>query len=136
MKNRVNNIVAAFILVSVCLCLGACRRVSHNGQLDGNWQIIEIRDNNTGTIVQPKGEFMAVQLELVQFRGGESVITGVLSYSKSEDKIGIQFPDNTDIVTLRQYGVAENPALFTIVRLDSKRLCLHSEATDITFRRF
>lgn len=124
------------IVISLFLGLSACRRATHNGKIDGNWRITEIHNNITGSSTTPENLFMAVQLELVQFRGRPGILTGHLLYSKGDAKMGIEFPDNPSSAALEAYGLFENPVTFDIIQLDSKSLVLKSDLSTITARRF
>lgn len=136
MKNLYIFLISLFFSIALTGGLASCRRASDNGKIDGNWQVVEITNLESQQSVQPKRMFMAVQLELVQFRGGDALLTGLLEYKKGADKVAFSFPDNPSESVLAGYGLFDNPASFDIELLDSRSLVLRSKKSVISARRF
>lgn len=129
-------------LLSIILMPG-CRRVSHNGKIDGYWQIREIYYTATGEIQNPKNKFICINLELMQlnYPNPSPELTGVLAYHKGDDAIGVDFRYGPSAELLAQFGFAptpDNPNFCTldIKRVDSKNLVLESPIATITCKKF
>lgn len=129
------------LLLSITLLLGAtgCRKVSHNGKIDGNWQILTIENTETGTVAAPSSrEYIAIQLHIMQLTG-PSRLTANMTYDKSGKKITCDFPyvkqENVE-KELGVYGFFSNPVSMDVVKVDGTQLILRTDRTLITCRRF
>lgn len=133
-----------FIIISIfaIISFSSCRRTSDNGKIDGYWQIREIHYND-GQISNPNRLFICVNLELMQLNNPDpsDKLTGVISYHRGDDKIGVDFRYGPTAEQLALYGfapIATNPneCILDINRLDSKYLVLTSPIAVITCKRF
>ncbi len=62
--------------------LAGCGKASHNGHVDGNWEIMSIENRQDGTVTVPDQHFIALYLHVVNlFPNG---ISGNMHYSKQE----------------------------------------------------
>ena len=135
MKKYLYFIVAAIAL----FIIPSCNKVSHNGALDGQWQIMTIENLNTGEIISPeKGEYICINLHVLQLRRG-GVISANMAYDKKAGIIDAQFPyvasENVSS-QLGPFGIFSNPVRMNIVKLNHKELILKTDATLITCRKF
>ncbi len=128
------------LLLSVCLIgmlFSGCGKASHNGKVDGNWQIMSIENLKDGTTSSPEQHYIALYLHVVNLF--PNYIAGNMQYDKDQDKISMDFPYSTaeqDKQLLRRYGIYTNPIVFEVVKADSKQLVLRSPDTMITCRRY
>lgn len=118
------------------LSFSSCRRAWFNGKLDGFWRIEEIEYTEDGSTVIPDNKFIMINLELLQLGSPRPSITGVISYSKSEKTLGVEFPMNPEANKLRGYGFMSNPATFDILKLDDDELILKSASSTVYCTRF
>lgn len=141
MRKFLTIICLSLMLIS----LGACRRASHNGKIDGFWKITEIQyadqlpvadSGLEGTSVVPEDLFICVNLELLQLGNPGTQFTGVMSYSKGDDRLGVDFKDAVSPEKLLIYGFPPSPSVLDIVSLSDKRLVLRSDVATVSCRRF
>lgn len=142
-KSLYKSLYIALILIVVGVVAGGCRRTSHNGLIDGHWQVLTMEDVNTGEVIDCKDRYVAVNLELIQlFKGDPATAlysTGYIYYTKGEDKFTVDFPEmgnNTKPERLIEFGITSNPQTLTIVKLDHKTFTYRSDAYIVTCRRY
>lgn len=127
------------ILASVICLFPSCRRTSHNGKIDGLWQVETIEytqaDGSVATVT-PEKLYYGINLELFQIDRPGPIYTGEISYDKGGSTLGVRFTGNPTDEELLKYGVPSNPVVFDIERLDSKKLILKTSSTVMTCRRF
>lgn len=76
---KLRNILLLLLSVIVVASLTACDKESHNGRLDGMWQLMEVAafqpDGSTLTTdVSPNHTYLSFQLDLAQIRPGSTPI--------------------------------------------------------------
>lgn len=130
-------------MVAVCVLIMAvgCRRVSHNGKLDGNWRVETVElFKESGMVKQdslfhPEDRYIAFQLELVQIR--PNLHTGIITYDDKSGQLSMEFPKEPSSLpkVFLDYGICENPVTFT-VEADSKHLVLKNASAVVTCRRW
>lgn len=127
------------IAVAILLLFPSCRRTSDNGKIDGLWRIDTIEyfePGQTPSTIHPEGFLIAVQLELLQLDNQNPVATAIISYSKGDKSIGLDFPYNPDPELLRKFGIMENPCVLQIETLNSRHLVLASSSSRVRCTRF
>ncbi len=134
------TLVIAF--TALCIGMGSCNKVSHNGKIDGFWQIMTIEDVATGEIASPQSrEYIAINLHVIQLTGATR-ITGNMSYDKKAGTLACDFQDFSGLKVeaqagaLAKYGIMVNPVTMNVVKVDGKSLVLRTDQTLITCRRF
>lgn len=129
----------AAAMILICTATG-CRRTSHNGKIDGYWQVEYIEDLTTGNTIECFDRYVAINLELVQlYKGGGLYGVGYLRYDKGDDEFAMDFPDvpgqnNTNNLAI--FGVYENPQRYDIVKLNSKEFVYKSDRVLVHCRRY
>ncbi len=91
MKKTIFNLLLISIIAMMAT---SCRKVSHNGDLDGQWQMQSITFDD-GTNLSGRGIYYSFMLHTAQLRstsGGTR--TGNMVYDKDKS-IFIEFPTNT-----------------------------------------
>lgn len=136
----------AAIVCAIIIGIGAtgCRRTSHNGKIDGFWQLRSLEYTQTGQVVDKSESdlYFCINLELMQLRYGKEVATGVMDYDKSAHRLGVDFrafgllEEHNQTDYLAAFGVMENPVVFEVVKAGSHTLVLKTPETIITCRRF
>lgn len=132
-------LLAAVLLLTVGT---GCRRMSHNGDLDGNWRLKAITVTSTGEVIDP-GEkcFMAINLELMQLRAPglpgtqAAIVTGVMDYDEDAGRLTVEFRKNAEKRYLERFGIYSNPVTFK-VSVNRKKLVLTSPESVLELRRF
>lgn len=128
-----------FLLIIAILLLfltSGCQKSPINGDLDGQWQVMEVSPANAETPIDAR-LYYCFYLHVCQLNYyGGTLTTGSMDYSG--DHITLSFPDTSGETAagLRQYGIPANPVTFTVDRLDSKSLILRSATTTVTLRKF
>ncbi len=127
MKNTVHNPfchLATVFLILISAMLASCQKSPINGDLDGQWQVMD---------VQPAFYLHTCQLTYY----GDYFTTG--NFRHADGKLTLDFPhanSQDKKMILRQYGINTNPVSFTVVRLDKKNLILRDGETTVTLRKF
>lgn len=148
-RSKKHILLLSFVAIAaICSALhfSSCRRVSHNGEIDGHWRIEWMENKATGEVTRPVNYFICIQLEMAQFReenllnGSGSLINALISYRKGDDHIGMSFPTqpgngNKD-EWLAQFGIPGHEVDFKILKLNCKTLDLENSATIYHCTRF
>lgn len=120
------------LLWSLILFVG-CGKLPINGDLDGQWQILEIRYVD-GRVETPERAYYCVQLHTITLRqvSGPNQ-TGNMVYEGDQLRIDMPLSDVSD---LRVFGLDDTKETFTVTELSSSRLVLTSDYARISFRKF
>ena len=129
-------VIAVAAVLTVSIPFASCRKVSHNGKLDGQWQVVTIENPSTGESVAPYPKlYYCFNLHVVQLTGVGSA-AGNLRYDKGEGNITLDFPYASNTEGLSNFGINSNPITFHIEHLSGKKLVLRSPESIVTCRRF
>lgn len=140
MKKYSLFLIIVFIII---LTMASCRKVSHNGDLDGQWQLqtVSLAD---GSSMSVRGIYYDFMLHTAQMRGGGPVCTGNMVYDKKKS-IFIEFPVNK-ASQFNRYGLCAADfteadkgvtILFTVRRITSKEMTLvTSSGRILDFKKF
>lgn len=130
-------------LTLLMISFAGCRKVSHNGAIDGNWQILTIENRSTGDIETVEGpRFYAIGLHVVNLtygytQGGSK--TANMVYDKENATITLDFPYadlNSEPGALTPWGIYTNPVTLTVLTANSSTLVMQTPETIITCRKF
>ena len=110
-----------------------CGKLPINGDLDGQWQILEIRYADD-RIETPERAYYCVQLHTITLRqvNGPNQ-TGNMVYKGDQLSLDMPLSDASD---LRVFGLDDTKETFTVTELSSSRLVLTSDYARISFRKF
>ena len=111
------------ILWSLILLTG-CGKLPINGDLDGQWQILEIRYAD-GRIETPERAYYCVQLHTITLR-----------QVNGPNQTGNMVYEGDQLSLLRVFGLDDTKETFTVTELSSSRLVLTSDYARISFRKF
>lgn len=117
----------------------SCQKSPINGDLDGQWQVMEVNPEPTGTPVSSR-LYYCFYLHVCQLNYYDGTLaTGNMDYSGN--RITLSFPtvssdDTAANEGLRQYGIGSNPATFKVESLDSRHLVMRDGETTVTLRKF
>lgn len=139
---RVLFIAFAFAMI----VMASCGKMDKNGKLDGNWQMVEWRDNATGNLLKDNSAqlFYTVKLELIQLQDKNSGAMPYLAYFTHKGDsllLGKVFKklNNTDSLAsysdLRQYGVSSDGKFF-VELLTDEHMVLKNSTNTLKFRKY
>ena len=130
--------ITTYLLLTLCILCGSCRRASDNGKIDGYWKIYDIYYTADGTTSNPEDEFISIQLELLQLQNPlpSPQLTGVLSYKKGDDTLGVDFRNNPSDEILYDFGFIGPQCVLHIDRVDGSNLVLSSPIARITCKKY
>ena len=149
--------VLIFCLVVSTLGFIACNEVSHNGDLDGMWQIMEVTYNRNGLYdstvnIKKDKVYLSFQLHLAHLNWSTNIITlensSILSrFSHDGDQLHlynmyVNFPDRDSLITdsssmvLAPIGFKGIDNTFQILQLNSSHMTLQSDFARIVCRKF
>lgn len=142
-KHRLRDrlpVISAFICFFVILLtLAGCEKTPINGDLDGQWQVMEVTPAPQETVTEER-LYYCFSLHVCQLtQYGDYFKAGKMDYSGN--KITIDFPDvNTDDIhqtrLFRQYGITRNPVVFTVEHLDGNSLVMRDGDITVRLRKF
>ncbi|MCH5320069.1 MAG: lipocalin-like domain-containing protein [Paramuribaculum sp.] len=127
----ISALTAAFIFLAALL--GGCNKVSHNGDLDGQWRILYIENTEDGKITEPVQYFYCFYLHTANLTRGGIVATANMTYEYP--LLSLDFP-YASLATLSEWGITTNPADFEIVSLSRTHLIMKTGTNLITLRKF
>lgn len=129
------RICASFMMI----IFAGCQKSPINGDLDGQWQVMEVTPNAPETIVSVR-LYMCFSLHTVQLSYYGTGVWASGNILRFEDKtLSLDFPYETSessIALLKQYGIYSNPVTFTVEHLDKNKLILRDGDTVVTLRKF
>lgn len=134
------------VLMLIFLC--GCGKLSHNGDLDGQWEVMQVLDG--GTQVEPPADktfYYNFYLHTFQlsFTGNRSLmLTGNMAYSPEEDRLGLELGfvkagrvHPSLIALLRFWGIPESgEVVMHIDELTSSRLVMSQGDVTVVCRKF
>lgn len=132
--------VVLIVAVAAALFCGiSCNKASHNGKLDGQWQIMSIEETDNGNVTSPaNNSYICINLHIIQLTGN-GMTSGNMTYDKKAATLYCDFPyvkpEQVESM-LGRFGIFSNPVTLDIVKLDGKSLILRTDRTIITCRRF
>lgn len=124
----------ALLIVLPVLCAG-CRKGGINGDLDGQWRIINIEKLPGNVATHPENRFINLYLHTVNLTVGGVAAAGNMTYSG--DRLTLEFPYHKDNEAfLNPWGIYSWQTTFTIRSLSSRNLVLSSDSAVITLKKF
>lgn len=131
MKN-LNTLILIGILV-----MAACQKSPVNGDLDGQWQVMEI--NPVPADPAASRMYYCFSLHTVQLSYHDLPVwtSGNMYYSGNSLRLEFPYADSPlSKARLSQFGINTNPVEFTIIHLSSQRLVMQRGDTVMTLRKF
>lgn len=143
MKRFLTSVVGIFMILFMQT---GCGKASHNGDLDGQWQVMEVIEGST-PVIFPEGERFYYLFYLHTFQLGFTDkrpfgLVGNMSYDKST--LGLDFPLIREgrvspewIRRLRYWGLPETgDAVLQIREINSQRLVMQRDSVTVVCRKF
>ena len=135
MKNGIIGIMAIVLLIVA----GGCQKEPINGDLDGQWQVMEVTPQAPETII-PERLYYCFSLHTVQlsyYGPGPWTSGNILKFD--DNRLVLEFPYADAYISidkLKQYGIYSNPVSFTIEHLDKGKMILRDGDVVVTLRKF
>lgn len=129
--NYIASAIAAIIFIATAM---SCQKRNINGDLDGQWRIISIENLQEGTTTEPQGLFICFNLHTVNLTKGPVIFAGNMVHDGN--RIALEFPYNTDNVSLNEWGIYSWQTTFEITHLSGSDLTLRSDTALICLRKF
>ena len=140
------NIIYILSVALSLLVFQSCElETSDNGNLDGNWQLMQIDTLATGGRNDVKGYqlFYAVQVRLLCLKAYNDNISSDMyfHFEHTGDSLKLK-PASSDghvmyhVSSLRPYGINRELESFKVMLLNSERMQLRSDSLLLTFRKF
>lgn len=131
------NIKKIWLIVLVCIIASAatsCRKMSENGDLDGQWQILSIEYLGDGTVTNPKGYYYCLFRSVVNLTSRTNPLqAGNLVYK--DRKLTLSMPYST-VEQLAPWGMNATETTFEVKHLSKDKMTLQSDYALIEFRKF
>ena len=137
MRKSLYIILLSIVAVLTLSSLG-CSRYSHNGKIDGYWQISTITYKGSNEISTPKTLFICIQIELLQLDNPapSPKRTGVISYDKKADILSVDFRNGPTDEELYPFGFTANPCVLKVVSATGSKMVRESDIATIECRKF
>ena len=133
----VNMAVILISFLFASLLFTGCEKDYINGDLDGLWEIQEITIDKESVPLE-KRLFWSFSFHVVQLSEyGEVVSKGNLRFDGST--LSMNFPFDTTqegAATISEWGVYENPVVYTVDRLDSSTLIMTAGEVTLHLKKF
>lgn len=126
------------LLFVAVLSLTACNKMSHNGDLDGRWQITRMVYHSTGEEIDGPirvyWDFNLELMDIVDMRPGK----GFFTYSRFDHHDGrLKVATiGAKVKSLRPRGLCDTIVDFRVETLNRSTMILDSDSTLLEFRKF
>lgn len=129
----------AAVAMILLLAAGGCQKEPINGDLDGQWQVIDVTPQAPETIINERLYycFSLHTVQLSYYGPGPWTSGNILKYG--DNTLVLEFPYADAYISidkLKQYGIYSNPVSFTIEHLDKNRMTLRDGDVVISLRKF
>lgn len=141
-----HNIIYILAFIIASLSFQACElETSNNGDLDGNWQLMQIDTIATGGSCNVKElqMFYSVQMRLLCLKTYNANVKSNIffHFEHTDDSLKLVSANSDGHITystesLRPYGINKEQESFKIMLLNSERMQLRSDSLLLTFRKF
>ena len=118
--------------------LVACNKVSHNGDLDGRWQVTRMVYHSTGEEIDGPirlyWDFNLALMDISDMRPGKSFFTyGRFDHTGQHLRISTI---GASVASVRPRGLCDTIVDFEVNTLNHSTMVLNSDSTLIEFRKF
>lgn len=128
------TLLAALLIVSIGLA--GCQKKPINGDLDGQWEVMEVYPSPSYDSGQRLFYNFSLHVCSLTMYGSQFTV-GTLSYDNNV--IYLDFPDaysQSSVKKLEEYGIYSNPVSFNVEFEGKKRLVLSNDDSTIILRKF
>ena len=139
-------IIYILALVVASLSFQSCEfEASDNGDLDGNWQLVQIDTIATGGRNDVKSQqlFYSVQMKMLCLYAynADAETNMFFHFEHTSDSLKLKSARNDgkviySVASLRPYGINKEEEAFKVMLLNSEKMQLRSDSLLLTFRKF
>ena len=135
---RHRSLTAGWMALLFCVLLGGCQKSPINGNLDGQWQVMEVTPEPPEEILYDTRLYITFYLHscMLTYYGG--ILTNG-NFKYDGETIYMDFPymkTERDALILKQYGIDSNPVVFDVEKLDKNKMVLRNGNTTVSLRKF
>lgn len=134
---NIKSTALVFFSALIMVLSFSCQKAPINGDLDGQWQVMSVSPEPTESPIDEQLYYcFYLHVCNLTFYGG-IFANGNMQFDGKT--LYLDFPYITTSEhdnILRQYGINENPIIFTVEHLDKKSLILKHGDTTVTMRKF
>ena len=140
MTNLLSKYISSVLCILMLVFANGCGKNPINGDLDGQWQVMDIVPEAPETSVQGR-LYMCFNLHVCQLTsyGSGAQAAGNLKFDSQNNTLSLDFPDiqsERGLNILKQYGIYSNPVTFEIEMLNSSNLILRDGDVLVVLRKF
>ena len=125
--------IMTILIAFTMIILEGCDKMPINGDLDGQWQVMEI-DLVDGNIEKPTQLYYCFSLHTVYLSAPGSGVGGNMTYDGTT--LTLDISDAEKATDLLPWGINSIVTNFDVVALSSGRMILKSDYAVIQFRKF
>ncbi len=138
MKTLGVKIIYIVLVSLVAGLLTGCRNMPINGDIDGQWQVMDVYPAPQEEIIKER-LYYCFSLHICQLSAYDLGVwrSGKLIYDK--EFLYLDFPDSNSpeaAATLKQFGIYNNPVKFQVEYLDKNKLILKDGDVTVSLRKF
>lgn len=131
-KSLTSMLIALAVMAVIVLGATSCRKGGINGDLDGQWQIMEVENLATGETTGQQRLYYCLYLHTVNLTGS-GMTTGNMTYEG--DRLTLEFPIST-VDQLSRWYIYEKTTIFRVEALSGSHMVLVSDRVRISFRKY
>lgn len=142
-KTILYSVLTALVLTGMYSC---DLETSDNGDLDGNWQLLQADTVATGGVKNMKGAqiFYAVQSRLISVRAVNLPGTSggyIFHFEQTADSLLLKTAANDgqpmyEVTQLQPFGLNKAEEHFKIITLNADKMVLQSDLLKLSFRKY
>ncbi len=136
---RIHIILAGLVgLVIMALGMASCRKGEIHGDLEGNWEIMQITAPDGADVPVIPQRYISIMRNVVQLRSEDDrITTGALTVNDPYMRIEFPYEEKENYThPLTEWGIYSNPVEMKVVKNDKKSLVLDEDGYIIYCRRF
>lgn len=138
MKTIGLKIIYIILICVVYTFAAGCRKMPVNGDLDGQWQVMDVYPAPEEEIIKER-LYYCFSLHTCQLSAYDMGVwrSGKLIYDN--DYLYLDFPDSDSpeiAATLKQFGIFNNPVKFQVEYIDKNKLILKDGEVTVSLRKF
>lgn len=136
--NKKNSLIYSLGIFFVTIFLFGCTKAPINGNLDGQWEVIEVFPEPSEKVIQERLFYnFSLHVCLLSYYGGY-FMTGNMLYNENQDLyISIPFGlTDKQTLGLAQYGILSNPVYFKVEFPNKHTLILSNEESYVKLKKF
>ena len=128
---------SGLLLLLLLFVFSSCQKADDNGELGGFWKLMEVElaADDEKRNVKENDYFMAVQLDLMEFRGDAGSCFARFSH-KGDSLFVWMIGDDIPTSLLDAYAMNAPEQRFCVEALDGKKLIIKSTFSKLRFKKF